>query len=824
MVIDFNDAAPQEITMRPRLQSSLNALRTETYDIEEFRQHIESHGLLPLEIVGDGALHRCPTADKPHGKDGAYILHLDGRVSGWWQNWRTGEFNTWTAENQHEMSPAERKAFQKRIEADKRKRHDEQTKRYEEAAVKAQSMIQSLPKATADTPYLRLKGVNPAGDLRTTKDGTLVVPVLGADGKKQSIQFISPDGKEKRPIAGSKMGGGYFPITGTNDGHVFITEGVATVLSVYESEGTTAFSAFNAGNLMAVAKMAREQYPDREIVIAADNDLGTERRTGKNPGREKAEEAAAAIGGKVAIPLFMDREDLSDFNDLHQLKGLEAVRERLARAYRPSSASTGADDDPRPLRRDLGPAIEFPLEALGPILGDAATAIHEIVQAPVGICANSVLGAAALAVQGRATIEIDGRHYPPSLFLVTVAGSGERKSEADRVALKFVRDYEEALAEEHSQKLADYHDEKEAWDKSRSFALGGSKKTKQDRLNALKEIGPEPDAPLVPFIICEEPTFGGLCRLFQVGLPSLGIFSDEGGRLVGGHSMRDENRLEMATGLSSLWGGQTLKRIRVGDGASSLGGRRLSIHLLMQEKVSMQFLGDEVLRDQGLVARCLVSFPESAIGRRPYQSADAFQDARISKYLSTMAGLIRAPLPFKEGSRQELDPPMLRPDSEAKSLWLQFYEHVEQESGPEGELCMVPSFASKAPEHALRLSAVVALANAPEATTIDMEAMRCGIELAGYYLAEALRITDAAAVPPEIAQAETLLKWLQETWKPMSGEIIPLSAIYQRGPSSLRTAADAKKAMKVLGEHGWCEGPEPREIDGKNVRETWRIR
>ena len=84
--------------------------------VEEFRRVLEAAGTRPAEIVADDTLHRCPTTDKPHGKDGAYILHLDGRVSGWWQNWRAGLSDTWTAEGQPEMSPAEKKAFRERIE------------------------------------------------------------------------------------------------------------------------------------------------------------------------------------------------------------------------------------------------------------------------------------------------------------------------------------------------------------------------------------------------------------------------------------------------------------------------------------------------------------------------------------------------------------------------------------------------------------------------------------------------------------------------------------------------------------------------------------
>ena len=79
--------------------------------------------------------------------------------------------------------------------------------------------------------------------------------------------------------------------------------------------------AFNAGNLKAVAVMARERYAKREIILCADNDTETQ----GNPGRKAASRAAQAVGGKLVVcPAHEGRA--TDFNDLHRLRFLEAVR------------------------------------------------------------------------------------------------------------------------------------------------------------------------------------------------------------------------------------------------------------------------------------------------------------------------------------------------------------------------------------------------------------------------------------------------------------------------------------------------------------------
>ena len=85
--------------------------------------------------------------------------------------------------------------------------------------------------------------------------------------------------------------------------------------------------AFNAGNLEAVARAARARYPDREIMLCADNDCASVKPDGSpwNPGKEAAFRAARAIDGKLVVCPAHDGK-ATDFNDLHRQRSLEAVR------------------------------------------------------------------------------------------------------------------------------------------------------------------------------------------------------------------------------------------------------------------------------------------------------------------------------------------------------------------------------------------------------------------------------------------------------------------------------------------------------------------
>ena len=210
--------------------------------------------------------------------------------------------------------------------------------------------------------------------------------------------------------------------------------------------------------------------------------------------------------------------------------------------------------EPQPLRRELPPPDPYPIEALGPVLAPPATKTHEVIQSPEAICGQSFLATATLAVQGFADLEIDGRVSPLSNNFITIAESGERKTATDAVALAPVNKRQKDLYIEYSSYIDDYEAEISAWKKAKEEALS-KHKGRDEKKKALIDLGPEPKGPITPILTVEEPTYEGLVKSLAVGRPSVGIFSDEGGRFLGGHGMNQENQLKTAAGISKFWDG-----------------------------------------------------------------------------------------------------------------------------------------------------------------------------------------------------------------------------------------------------------------------------
>ena len=109
-----------------------------------------------------------------------------------------------------------------------------------------------------------------------------------------------------------------------------------------------------------------------------------------------------------------------------------------------------------PLESTEPPALEYPVDAIPGVLGAMVESVIKHVQCPPAIAAQSVLGAASLAVQGIADVLVDGRRCPISLYHMTIALSGERKSSTDGLVLRRHQEWERQAWDEYREERADY--------------------------------------------------------------------------------------------------------------------------------------------------------------------------------------------------------------------------------------------------------------------------------------------------------------------------------------------------------------------------------
>lgn len=393
---------------------------------EEFRAAIEAAGLTPPDdVIADGVLRRFSANGRRGDDAGWYVLHGDGIPAGSFGDWRGGFTHSWCAKADTDMTEAERQAHRTRVAAMRAVRDVEQAELHRMGADLAAQRWAAAKPAKSHT-YLATKGVQPHG-LRLEGD-TLLVPLRDADGKLHSLQTIAPDGS-KRFMTGARVAGCYLPI-GKPKGVLVVCEGYATGASIHECTGHAVAVAFNAGNLLAVAKALHAKFPKLNIVVAADDDW----RTDGNPGMAKAREAATAVGGVVAVPVFPgSRPDkATDFNDLHHLAGADAVRACIEAAQ---AADGGSDDwpEPFPLPDSLPPVMPFDAELLPEALRRWVADIAHRSQCPPDFVAVGALVALSSLIGARHVVapkQRDDWRVVPNLWGLVVGRPGVMKSPA----------------------------------------------------------------------------------------------------------------------------------------------------------------------------------------------------------------------------------------------------------------------------------------------------------------------------------------------------------------------------------------------------------
>ena len=779
--------------------------------IEHFRLAIAAAGLeAPDAINPDGAIHRFSTNGRRGDDSGWYMLHTDGIAAGAFGCWRTGLQSSWCAKSDTAMTDAERDGHWQRVAAMKAQREADLLATQQQASQTAAAMWRDAAQAPAAHEYLTRKRIKAHG---VKFDGhRLIIPMRDTAGKLHSLQTIAPDG-DKRFHPGGRVKGCYHSI-GKPAGAVVVCEGYATGASIHEATGQAVAVAFNAGNLEAVALALRAKYPMLKIIVAADDDHLTD----GNPGMTKATAAALAVGGLVAVPAFpAGRPDkATDFNDLHQLSGADAVKTCLDAAI--ESVAMHASDSGATGQIDLWPELqalivqidpqEYPLDALPDAVRCAVQEVAAFVKAPIPLIATSALAALSLAIQAHTDVERAERLSGPcGLFLLAIADSGERKSTCDGFFTTAIRDYQAQQQEAAKPLIQAYKSEHDAWEAQRSGlkekikALAKEGKPSTAQVQQLHDLdADEPAAPRVPRLIYGDATPEALTYALAKHWPSGGVISSEAGSVFGGHGMGGDSVMRNLAALNQLWDGATLPVERRSSESFTVRGARLTMALQVQEATIRAFFDSTkgLARGTGFLARFLVSWPQSTQGMRHFTEAPANWPA-LAAFNNRLTAILNRPAPIDDDGG--LSPAMLTLAPDAKAAWVAFHDAIESELSTGRELYDVRDVASKTADNAARLAALFHTFTG-SIGPIDLDAMESAARVTTWHLTEAKRFLGELAMPAELANPARLESWLLDYCRREHTDKVPTREVQRHGPGGLRDSAVINDAIKELAELG----------------------
>jgi len=310
---------------------------------DEFAEVMRDHGLMVEgdHPIMDGTKHRVPVeGGKPGAVDGFYVLFGDGHPAGRIINHKTGVDEKWKSKG-YAFSIEQRAGLQAEAAANLARRAATLVTQHDQAASRVAAQLETLQPVVELTPYLAAKGVQVhPGAFTDREKRTTFIPAIDVENRIWSMQYIQEDGTKR--FAKDARKEGCFHAVGGLDAlarapAIVIGEGYATAATLSEALGFATVVAFDSGNLMAVAKALQGRFPDKPIVIAGDDDRHLVDTLGKNPGREKMERAAEAVGAAKLLPVFAPGERdarpgvFTDFNDLAKksVLGREGVERQV---------------------------------------------------------------------------------------------------------------------------------------------------------------------------------------------------------------------------------------------------------------------------------------------------------------------------------------------------------------------------------------------------------------------------------------------------------------------------------------------------------------
>ncbi|MBA2482864.1 MAG: DUF3987 domain-containing protein [Nitrosomonas sp.] len=712
--------------------------------IKEFTSAMQSTGMrVPTRILADGKIHRFnPKNGNGNKKDAWYVLYKDGIPAGAFGNWKTGEKHFWCSKSLNELSIEEHKAQRLRITEINEQRNKENAAMHETARNKAAELWELAGTVDGKHPYLVAKQVKPIGIKQL--GNALVVPLRDAKGVLHSLQFIRPNGSKRFLTGGQKKGG--FAMLGKFSQTICICEGWATGSSIFEATGYSVAVAFDTGNLLPIAQALRKKYPDSKIVICADDDY----KTDSNPGTTAARATAQAIDGLLAIPFFDKNrpKESTDFNDLHQKYGLDAVKRQTIDSIQFPMADYGRDKNNATdaiLEGHLQQTNEWPplllpgtikLPEIGADIlpgwaGDMVKALAEEFQVSESAIVLVALSMIATTAQGRFEVAPRGHiSYTEviCLWVLILLRSGSNKTQILNKLREPLNGWEKLTAEfmrqlifenEATRRVAEKRIKKLETKGSETDDLDERRKIRDEIRRELEEM---PQKMRLPRLITSDVTPERLQNILEEQHERISVLNDEagifqilGGQYSGGAAMLDIY-LQAYSG-SPVLVDRHSRQVRLEKPV-------LTFCSMIQPGMLQDTANDKRFHYSGLLARFLYAIPEDRIGLRNVRKQNPVPVPISQAWQNGLHDLLI------EAEKPNQQPKILLFTLEAQERWLDFKQNIEDQLGMNGKLYDLTEWCAKLAGNCARIAGLIQLVKTGRSSEyVDVDAVNRAIRL-----------------------------------------------------------------------------------------------
>ncbi|MEC4747173.1 DUF3987 domain-containing protein [Methylomicrobium sp. Wu6] len=447
---------------------------------------------------------------------------------------------------------------------------------------------------------------------------------------------------------------------------------------------------------------------------------------------------------------------IEEYLDYTQTNGETVESNKKSATARVSDRRT-TDEPKRKLCEFTYRSPDYPIGALGP-LSKLCQTVAENAQLSPAMVGQSILAAASLVAQGGYEVETLSSMKPLSIFVLTVADSGDGKSTAEGIILPGIRQFE------------------------------------KERHDALQAKSPEDQKDeREPYLLASDATVQGIIKGFRTGWPSQGVFTAEGAALLCGWGMAAEQRANTSANLNKLWDGEPISIQSGMSGRVQLYRRRFCAHWLIQPDAAQEALTDPGLSSIGLWPRFMVSWPEP-LAPRKYRQYEFWHDPIVKAFWDRCKAMLGNQR-ITGGECGEFR--TIRLSAPARQILIETFERMEQARDSAHSLHSIKPFAVRLCELACRNAGVLA-AYADE-NIISEERMKNGIALAGYSLDTWRGIFGQREDLTHDKWARELYTWLLKRPKQRASETDILKTAI---PKHLRNKHKRDTALSILREYG----------------------
>lgn len=449
----------------------------------------------------------------------------------------------------------------------------------------------------------------------------------------------------------------------------------------------------------------------------------------------------------------------------------------------------------------------YPVHHFPPVLKDVIQALHSNTQIPIEMIGNVVLAATSLTCQS--LIEVIQPHTnmpePCSLYLMTIAESGEGKTTINKQVMKPCYAFASELILQYEQQLVDYKHKFKLW-KIRQQALESNLRQaikkgyqgKEEEKDISQHAVNEPQRPARPTFIYEDTSLKALIEGLNE-YPEAGFISDEAITFFKSYLKNNPGLL------NKTWDGEVFD-FRRADGEIYRITPRLTFSLMSQPGVFMDYLNkhEGQARSSGFMSRFLFAWGDSTIGSRGNTQEYIAIEHELNLFHDRISELLKlSKIALSDTAVQKKK---LKLMDDALEIWKDNRLKIEIKMAIGHEWEHIRDIASKASSNTLRIAALFQFFYNGSSEDIPPSMVGCAIKIMDWYLNQASVLFYPGSERCQFEQDVCELHaWIMNRIKKNNGFAIPMNELEKYGPHRLRRLEKLTPVLNQLISQG-CFG------------------